>query len=123
MHVRIGIAHADTERIPSSSVYPTGASRLIATEHPMFPNNDFSEEPKIHSVGVLPTRRPAEFYQELKSNDPAMHAMTDFTSKFAITVAADRQIDAALAYGAIERARHAGDACRQRHRSHHFLRY
>jgi predicted transcriptional regulator len=63
----------------------------------MFPNNDFSEEPKIHSVGVLPTRRPAEFYQELKSNDPAMHAMTDFTSKFAITVAADRQIDAALA--------------------------
>ena len=63
----------------------------------MFPNNDFSEEPKINSVGVLPTRRPAEFYEVLKSNDPAVHAMTDFTSKFAITVAADRQIDAALA--------------------------
>jgi predicted transcriptional regulator len=63
----------------------------------MFMNNDFSEQPKIHTVGVLPTRRPAEFYQELKSNDSAVHAMTDFTSKFAITVAADRQIDAALA--------------------------
>jgi CBS domain-containing protein len=63
----------------------------------MFLNNDFSEEPKIHGVGVLPTRRPAEFYQEMKSYDPALHAMTDFTSKFAITVAADRQIDAALA--------------------------
>jgi CBS domain-containing protein len=63
----------------------------------MFMNNDFSEQPKIHTVGVLPTRRPAEFYEVLKSNDPAVHAMTDFTSKFAITVAADRQIDAALA--------------------------
>jgi CBS domain-containing protein len=40
-------------------------------------------------------RRPAE-YQELRSSDPAQHAMTDFTSKIAITVAPDRQIDAAL---------------------------
>ena len=63
----------------------------------MFMNNDFSEQPKIHTVGVLPTRRPAEYYQELKSNDPAVHAMTDFTSKFAVTVPPDRQIDAALA--------------------------
>jgi CBS domain-containing protein len=63
----------------------------------MFMNNDFSEQQKIQTVGVLPTRRPAEYYQELKPNDPAVHAMTDFTSKFAITVAPDRQIDAALA--------------------------
>jgi CBS domain-containing protein len=63
----------------------------------MFMNNDFSEQPKIHTVGVLPTRRPAEYRQELKSNDPAVHAMTDFTRKFAITVVPDRQIDAALA--------------------------
>jgi len=63
----------------------------------MFMNNDFSEQQKIQTVGVLPTRRPPEYQQELKANDPAMHAMTDFTSKFAITVAPDRQIDAALA--------------------------
>jgi CBS domain-containing protein len=63
----------------------------------MFMNNDFSEQQKIQTVGVLPTRRPAEYYQALKPNDPAVHAMTDFTSKFAITVAPDRQIDAALA--------------------------
>lgn len=62
----------------------------------MFMNNDFSEQPEIHSVGVLPIRRPAEYYQELRPNDPALHAMTDFTSKFAITVAPERQIDAAL---------------------------
>jgi DeoR family transcriptional regulator, catabolite repression regulator len=61
----------------------------------MFMNNDFSEQPKIQTVGVLPMRRPAE-YQELRSNDPALRAMTDFTSKIAITVAPDRQIDAAL---------------------------
>jgi CBS domain-containing protein len=61
----------------------------------MFMNNDFSEQPKIQTVGVLPMRRPAE-YQELRSNDRALHAMTDFTSKIAITVALDRQIDAAL---------------------------
>jgi CBS domain-containing protein len=86
----------DAERIRSASVYPTGAFRLIATEDPMFMNNDFSEQPRIHAVGVLPTRRPEEFPRELKSNDPAVHAMTDFTSKFAITVAPERQIDAAL---------------------------
>ena len=63
----------------------------------MFMNNDFSEQPRIHAVGVLPTRRPAQFHREMKSNDPAVHAMTDFTSKFAITVAPERQIDAALA--------------------------
>jgi CBS domain-containing protein len=63
----------------------------------MFMNNDFSEQPRTHTVGVLPTRRPAEYHQDLKSNDPAVHAMTDFTSKFAITVAPERQIDAALA--------------------------
>jgi len=63
----------------------------------MFINNDFSEQQRIQTVGVLPTRRPAEHQQELKAYDPAMHAMTDFTSKFAITVAPDRQIDAALA--------------------------
>jgi len=62
----------------------------------MLMNNDFSEQPKIHTVGVLPVRRPAENHQELKPKDPALHAMTDFTSKFAITVAPDRQIDAAL---------------------------
>jgi hypothetical protein len=86
----------DAERIRSASVYSTGAFSLIATEDPMFMNNDFSEQPRIHAVGVLPTRRPAEFQRELKSNDPAVHAMTDFTSKFAITVAPERQIDAAL---------------------------
>ncbi len=63
----------------------------------MFINNDFSEQQRIQTVGVLPTRRPAEYQQELKAYDPAMHGMTDFTSKFAITVAPDRQIDAALA--------------------------
>jgi len=62
----------------------------------MFLNNDFSEQGKIHTAGVLPVRRPAEYYKELKSNDPAALAMTDFTSKFAITVAPDRQIDSAL---------------------------
>jgi len=61
----------------------------------MFMNNDFSEQPKIRTTGVLPMRRPAE-YQELRSNDSALHVMTDFTTKIAITVAPDRQIDAAL---------------------------
>jgi CBS domain-containing protein len=61
----------------------------------MFMNNDFSEQPKIQTVGVLPMRRPAE-YRELRSINPALHVMTDFTSKIAITVAPDRQIDAAL---------------------------
>jgi CBS domain-containing protein len=72
------------------------ASRFIATEDPMFMNNDFSEQPKNHTVGVLPIRRPAEHTGELKSSDPALHAMTDFTRTFAITVSPDRQIDAAL---------------------------
>jgi len=63
----------------------------------MFMNNDFSEQSKMHSVGVLPIRRPAEHRQELKPGDSALHAMTDFTSQIAITVAPDRQIDAALA--------------------------
>ena len=40
----------------------------------MFENNDFSEQPKIHTVGVLPMRRPAEYYQEQKPNDPAVQA-------------------------------------------------
>jgi DeoR family transcriptional regulator, catabolite repression regulator len=62
----------------------------------MFMNNDFSEQPKIRAVGVLPMRKPAEYSQELKSKDPALLAMTDFTRTFAITVAADTQIDAAL---------------------------
>jgi len=61
----------------------------------MFVNNDFSEQPKIQTTGVLPMRRPAE-YQELRSRDQALHAMTDFTNKIAITVVPDRQIDAAL---------------------------
>src|ERR1700722_4488836 len=71
-------------------------SRLATTEIPMFVNNDFSEQPRIRATGVLPMRRPAE-YQELRSNESALHAMTDFTSKIAITVAPDKQIDAALA--------------------------
>jgi CBS domain-containing protein len=62
----------------------------------MFMNSDFSEQPRIHTAGVLPMRRPAQCEQEMRPNDPALHAMTDFTSKFAITVAADRRIDAAL---------------------------
>jgi CBS domain-containing protein len=63
----------------------------------MFTNNDFSEHPKVHAAGVLPVRRPVECYQELKLQDSAVHAMTDFTSKIAITVAPERPIDAALA--------------------------
>jgi CBS domain-containing protein len=62
----------------------------------MSKNNDFSEQSGIRTGGVLPIRRPAEQHPELKSTDSALHAMTDFTSKFAITVAPDRQIDAAL---------------------------
>ena len=62
----------------------------------MSKNNDFSEQSDVRGCGVLPIRRPVEVHRELKSTDPALHAMTDFTSKFAITVAPDRQIDAAL---------------------------
>ena len=63
----------------------------------MYMNNDFSEQPKIHAAGVLPMRRPAEYHETLRPNDSALRAMTDFTSKFAITVEPERQIDAALA--------------------------
>jgi CBS domain-containing protein len=63
----------------------------------MFTNNDLSEYPKTHAAGVLPVRRPGEYCQELKLQDPALHAMTDFTSKIAITVTPERPIDAALA--------------------------
>jgi CBS domain-containing protein len=68
----------------------------VATEAPMLMNNDFSEQPKICAVGVLPTRQRAEYPHELKSKDPALHALTDFTRKIAITVAPDTLIDAAL---------------------------
>ena len=61
----------------------------------MFSNNDFSDESTIQTAGVLPVCRPAE-HRELRSNDAALHAMTDFTRKPAITVDPDRQIDAAL---------------------------
>src|ERR1700733_7927041 len=70
--------------------------RLVTTEIPMFVNNDFSEQPRIRATGVLPMRRPAE-YQKPRSYEAALHAMTDFPSKIAITVAPDKQIDAALA--------------------------
>jgi CBS domain-containing protein len=60
-------------------------------------NNDFSEQPKINVAGVLPMRRPVECYEELKLGDTALHVMTDFTRKFAITVDPERQIDGALA--------------------------
>jgi CBS domain-containing protein len=61
----------------------------------MFSNNDFSDEPNIQTAGVLPVCRPAE-HRELRSNDAALHAMTDFTRKPAVTVDPGRQIDAAL---------------------------
>lgn len=63
----------------------------------MYTNNDFSEQPKNYAVGVLPTRRPAEYQQALKPNDSALRAMTDFTCKIAITVEPEKRIDAALA--------------------------
>jgi CBS domain-containing protein len=59
-------------------------------------NNDFSEQPKIRAVGLLPTRQPAEYPHELKPKDPALHALTDFTRKIAVTVAPEISIDAAL---------------------------
>jgi CBS domain-containing protein len=62
----------------------------------MFMNNDFSEQPRIHTSGVLPVRHPAERH-DLKLRDPALQVMTDFTTKFPITVAPERQIDEALA--------------------------
>ena len=60
-------------------------------------NNDFSDEPAIQTAGVLPMRRPAVSHPALKSNDPALRVLTDFTSTLAITVPPDRQIDGALA--------------------------
>jgi CBS domain-containing protein len=63
----------------------------------MFRNNDFSDEPKIQTAGVLPMRRPAENHPALKGSDSALRVMTDFTSKPAITVPPDCPIDAALA--------------------------
>jgi CBS domain-containing protein len=63
----------------------------------MFMNNDFSDEPKVQTAGVLPVRRPAQNLPALRSNDPALCVMTDFTTQLAITVPPDRQIDAALA--------------------------
>jgi CBS domain-containing protein len=59
-------------------------------------NNDVAEQPRIQASGVLPMRRPAE-YPDLRSKDPAIHAMTDFTHKFPISVAPERSIDEALA--------------------------
>ena len=59
-------------------------------------NQDLSDGPKIHAAGVLPIRRPVE-YQELRLRDAAVHTMTDFQSRIAITVCPDWQIDEALA--------------------------
>jgi len=59
-------------------------------------NNDFSDEPEIHNAGVLPMRRHADNHPPLRSNDPALCVMTDFTRTLAITVDPQRQIDAAL---------------------------
>jgi CBS domain-containing protein len=70
---------------------------MIATEDAMSMNRDFLEQPTVQSAGVLPMRRPTQAAQKLRLNDPALSAMTDFTRQFAITVAADRRIDAALA--------------------------
>lgn len=61
----------------------------------MFKHNDFSEQPRVHAAGVLPTRHPTE-HRNLSYRDPALHVMTDFTTQIAITVEPERQIDAAL---------------------------
>lgn len=58
-------------------------------------NNDFSESPRIHTSGVLPMRRSTA-QPDLKSNDPALRAMTDFKHKCPISVSPDRRIDDAL---------------------------
>jgi CBS domain-containing protein len=65
-------------------------------EDPAYMNHDLSDGPKIHAAGVLPIRQPVE-YQELRLRDAAVHAMTDFKSRIAITVGPDWQIDEALA--------------------------
>ena len=62
----------------------------------MYMSGDFSDGPKIHTAGVLPVRQPVE-YQELRPRDPALHSMTDFKSRIAITVGPEWQIDEALA--------------------------
>jgi CBS domain-containing protein len=70
--------------------------RYIATEDLMSMNNEISELRRIHTSGVLPVRH-AEERHDLRLHDPAPQVMTDFTTKFPITVAPERQIDAALA--------------------------
>ncbi len=47
-------------------------------------------------AGILPRRTVADG-QSLSLNDPALLAVTDFTREYPVTVAADRQIDDALA--------------------------
>lgn len=59
-------------------------------------NNDFSEQPRIQTSGVLPVRHPAE-HHDLRLRDSALQVMTDFTAKVPITIAPDRQIEEALA--------------------------
>jgi len=92
--------------------------RLIATEDPMFGEHDFSEQPKIHTSACC-RYAGCRILQELKANDPAVHAMTDFTSKFAITVVPTVKSMRPGRYGKVERARHAGGAGRLRHWPHH----
>src|SRR5580698_8084362 len=65
-------------------------------EDPVYMSHDLSDGPKIHTAGVLPVRQPVE-YQELRMRDAAVHTMTDFKSRIAITVGPDWQIDEALA--------------------------
>jgi CBS domain-containing protein len=59
-------------------------------------DSESSEHPTLQSAGVLPMRRPSESNQQVRLCDPALRSMTDFTSKFAITIAPDRRVDAAL---------------------------
>ena len=61
----------------------------------MFIHNDLTEQPRFQASGVLPMRRPTE-YPDLKTSDPALHGMTDFTRTFPISVAPERTIDEAL---------------------------
>lgn len=59
-------------------------------------NRDLSEPPRMQACGVLPIRRAAR-YPDLKSRDPAVHGMTDFTQKLPICVGPERPIEEALA--------------------------
>ncbi len=59
-------------------------------------SRELSDGPKIHAAGVLPMRQPVE-YQQLRPRDAALHAMTDFKSRIAISVGPEWQIDEALA--------------------------